>query len=183
MDKEIEALRDRVAALDGVVTRNQAILDIHDVLARYSRALDWIDAEMLESVFFDDAEIEYGLFRGNGRDFKAFLIEFEKTVARRWHFTSQLKIQLDGDSAEVESYNFTVSSDRVAPGEGSGIMHFYGFYLDRLVRREGRWGIIYRKHLQVSGAALQEISAEGPFALLNQIGMADTSHPDYRKLG
>ena len=38
---------------------------IIDVLARYSRTLDWLDDEGQASCFWPDAAIDYGFFRGS----------------------------------------------------------------------------------------------------------------------
>lgn len=182
MPGDTEQLSARLDRIESELAVHRDILAIQDVLTRYSRALDWLDAKMIEDIFFDDAEIDYGFFKGNGKDFKPLLIEFERGIGRRWHFTSQIKIALDGDRAEVESYNFSVASEQVSPGEGTRIMQFFGKYIDRLERRGGRWGIARRHHLQVSGVVTEEVAITGDLALLNQIGPATPEHPEYRSL-
>lgn len=172
----------RLSALEDEVGRQRDIAEIHDVLARYSRALDWLDDAMLETVFYDDAEIDYGFFKGSGKDFKPALMELEHSIGRRWHFTSQIKVDLNGDAAEVESYNLALSLPDVAPGDGAQYAIFFGFYKDRLLKKGGKWGIIARKHIQVAGAPLTEMSIEGDMGLLNQIGQTSSSHSDYRRL-
>lgn len=172
----------RLEAVEAELAEHRDILAIHDMLARYSRALDWLDDAMLETVFYNDAEIDYGFFKGSGKDFKPVLMELEHGIGRRWHFTSQVKIDLQGDSADVESYNLSLSLPKVEPGDGEQYAVFFGFYKDRLLKRGGKWGIIARKHLQVAGAPLAEISIDGDMGLLNQIGQTLPSHPDYRRL-
>ncbi|NIP13320.1 MAG: hypothetical protein GWM88_00700 [Pseudomonadales bacterium] len=179
---EIEQLGAQVAALEEELARLKDLHAIEEVLARYSRALDWLDDAMLETVFYDDAEIDYGFFRGTGKDFKKSLMELEHGIGRRWHFTSQIQIDLDGDSADVESYNLSLALPEVQPTDGGEYSVFFGFYKDRLVKRGGKWGIIARKHIQVSGAPLAEVALEGDMGLLNQIGLTSPSHPDYRRL-
>jgi hypothetical protein len=51
------------------------VIEIQDVLVRYARALDWLDDEMLRTAFFDDAEIDYGFFRGSFREFAPILMQ------------------------------------------------------------------------------------------------------------
>lgn len=179
---DVGRLSERVATLEEELGRLKDLHEIQDVLVRYSRALDWLDDAMLESVFYDDAEIDYGFFRGNGKDFKKALMELEHGIGRRWHFTSQLKIDLNGESAEVESYNLSLALPEVEPRDGGEYSVFFGFYKDRLLKRGGKWGIIARKHIQVSGAPLAEVALEGDMGLLNQIGLTSPSHPDYRRL-
>jgi hypothetical protein len=177
-----EATAARLAALEAEVSRLRDVQAIHDLLARYSRALDWLDDAMLDTVFYDDAEIDYGFFRGSGRDFKPRLMALEHSVPRRWHFTSQVSIALDGDAAEVESYNLSLAVPRLEPQGGGEYAAFFGFYKDRMLKRGGRWGIIARKHLQVAGAPLAEMAMEGDMGQLNQIGRTGADHPDYRRL-
>ena len=172
----------RLAVVEQELARQTDLIAINDLLTRYSRALDWLDDAMLDTVFYDDADIDYGFFKGSGKDFKPRLMEVEHGVGRRWHFTSQVKIDLDGDEADVESYNLSLSLPESTPGDGTPYSIFFGFYKDRVLKRKGKWGIIARKHLLVSGAPLAEISMGGDMSMLNQIGMTGPNHPDYRRL-
>jgi hypothetical protein len=179
---EMDDLLARLAAVERELGDQKDLRAIEDLLARYSRALDWLDDAMLDSVFYDDADIDYGFFKGSGRDFKPRLMEVEHSVGRRWHFTSQLKIDLNGDEAEVESYNLSLSLPDEKPADKAPYAIFFGFYKDRVLKRGGKWGIIARKHILVSGAPLAEIAMDGDMGLLNQIGMTGPNHPDYRPL-
>jgi len=64
---DVNALVQRIERLERELARHRDLIEIQDVLTRYSRALDWLDADMLSTVFFDDAEIDYGFFKGSGR--------------------------------------------------------------------------------------------------------------------
>jgi hypothetical protein len=182
MSTDTSNLLSRLAALEAEVSRVRDERAIEAVLARYSRALDWLDDDQLRAVFFDDATIDYGFFRGTGAQFRPVLMEVERTAGRRWHFTAQVKIALSGDTAEVESYNFSVASSSAAPMAGGTLAHFYGYYKDRFERRGGAWGIASRKHLLIGIANLPEAALEGPMAALNAIGPTSPQHPDYRRL-
>lgn len=182
MAPELSALLQRVEQLESELARMRDIHAIEDLVLRYSRALDWLDGDALEEVIFDDAEIDYGFFRGSGRDFKPVLMQIERTTPRRWHFTSQVKVHLQGEFADVESYNFSIGTTALVADESSRAMHFHGYYHDRVARRGGRWGIIRRKHLLVGAVSLAEIPLEGQFAQLNKIGYASLQHPDHRPL-
>jgi hypothetical protein len=179
---ETPDIHERLRALESEVSELRARRDIEDVLARYSRALDWLDDAMLETVFYDDAEIDYGFFQGTGKEFKPLLMQVERTAGRRWHFTAQIKIELNGDSAEVESYNLSIATEPVRADPPAEFDQFFGYYVDRLERRNGRWGIIRRKHLLLTAAKVHESRLDGPFALLNAIGPTSPQHPDYRRL-
>ena len=168
LEREVGELRDRRA--------------IEDVLTRYSRALDWLDDAMLDGVFYDDADIDYGFFRGDGKAFKPLLMDVERSVGRRWHFTAQIKIALDGDVAEVESYNLSMAAPTASAQPPAEFTQFVGYYLDRLERRKGRWGIARRKHLLITASSVRETPLDGAMSALNAIGPTSTRHPDYRRL-
>lgn len=182
MSETEQALSARLAALESKLAAMQDRQEVEDVLIRYSRALDWLDDAAIEDVFWDDAEIDYGFFKGNGKVFKPYLMALEHQVGRRWHFTSQVKVKIDGDFADVESYNFTVAAETVQSAHNAELMHFYGLYIDRMERRNGRWGIIRRRHLHVGGAIVPESPLAGEFAELNQIGLTSPEHPEFRRL-
>lgn len=173
------ALIERIERLERDVARQRDLLQIQDVLTRYSRALDWLDDGLLASVFFDDAEIDYGFFRGRGREFRDVLMKLERECGKRWHGATLPTIQLDGDRARVETYQFSVSTPPGAASPQPGLIHAFGFYADVMERREGRWGIAARKHLLVAGNATPDISGDGLFGTLNHVGTTSPAHPDY----
>ena len=112
-------------------------------------------------------------------EIRPLLMQVERTYGRRWHFTSQVEIHLAGDRADVRSYNLSVASVPVSPVPPADLGMFYGWYVDRMEKREGRWGIAARKHLLLAGTSVREIALDGPMAVLNQVGEATPAHPDY----
>jgi hypothetical protein len=180
-DVDLSALQDRVRTLELQISRERDLRAVEYVLVRYSRALDWLDDKALEQVFWDDAEIDYGFFKGSGKEFRPVLMQVERSVGRRFHFTSQVKIALTGDVAEVESYNISLACESVEASD-KPILQFFGFYLDRIERREARWAIARRKHLHLAGSSIPEVAMGGPLASLNKIGETSTSHRDFRDL-
>ena len=179
---DVAALTARIEKLEREVAHHRDMLEIQDVLTRYSRALDWLDDGMLRTAFFDDAEIDYGFFRGSFREFAPILMQVERDAGRRWHMTTQVKIHIDGDTAEVESYNLSLSTPAVESVPPADIAHFYGYYVDRMQRRNGRWGIVRRKHLLLGMTSVREVALEGPMSVLNKIGPTSTQHADFRRL-
>ena len=179
---DVAALTARIDRLEREVAHHRDVLEIQDVLARYARALDWLDDDMLRTAFFDDAEIDYGFFRGSFREFAPILMQVERDVGRRWHMATQVKIHIDGDTAEVESYHLSLATPAVESVPPADIAHFYGFYVDRMQRRNGRWGIVRRKHLLISMTSVREVALEGPMGVLNKIGPTSTQHTDFRRL-
>lgn len=182
MQNQLKDLAARLKQVEDGLAGHRDLLAVQDVLTRYSRALDWLDDEMLNTVFYDDAEIDYGFFKGDGKAFKKLLMEVERSVGRRWHLTAQLKIDISGEIAEVESYNFALAAESVSPPPPADILQFFGFYIDRLAKRDGKWGIIRRRHLLVAGLKAPEVPLDGVFADLNKIGATSPSHREYRRL-
>lgn len=176
---DLAALTARIDQLERELARRRDLEEIHAVLERYARAVDWLDEELLASVFWDDAEIDYGFFKGTGRDFRPVLMGVERSIGKRWHTAPNVAISLDGDVAHVASYQFSVSHVPGAPEPHTELMHAYGYYLDRMERRGGRWGIARRKHLAVGGTMLPDVGSGGMFAVLNHLVGGSPAHPDY----
>jgi len=95
----------------------------NETLTRYCRALDWLDADALKTVFTADAEIDYGFFRGRGDEFIPVVMDIECRFLRRWHLIANAIIQVTGDSAEGESYGLAAA---VAEREGRMATDVFG---------------------------------------------------------
>jgi len=173
----------RIALLEYKVAEVADKQAIHDVLNRYARALDWLDEKRLDRVFFDDAVIDFGFFKGTGEDFKPVVMDVERNLGRRWHQTTQASINLRGDFADVESYGIAFgSSDSVAVAD-SELGLYVGYYQDKFAKRDGEWGIIYRKYIMVSAIMMQEMLLDGDLSVMHKIGKASVNSPDYRDVG
>lgn len=177
--QDLAALAARIEKLELELAQRRDRDEIHAVLERYSRAVDWLDAELLATVFFDDAEIDYGFFKGNGKDFRPLLMDIERSIDKRWHSAPNVSIRLFGDVANVASYQFSVSGVPGAPRPQADLMHAYGFYLDRMERRDGLWRIARRKHVAVGGTIIPGVGSDGMFAVLNHLVDASPAHGDY----
>lgn len=173
-------LLERITALEAQMATIADHAAIGDVLTRYARACDWLDDALLETVLFDDAEIDYGFFKGNGKAFKPLLMTIERNIGRRWHLSLQHSIAINGDRAAVASYQLAYSVGATAPDPKVDLLVNVGYYIDEMVRREGHWGIIRRQHLQVTSAALKEAQVEGVLGQLNHIGTTSNTHPAYQ---
>ena len=151
-----------------------------EVLTRYCRALDWLDGEALKKVFAADAHIDYGFFRGRGDAFILAVMEVEHSFERRWHFVANAIIQVNGDTAEAESYGLAAA---VSTKEGHTTTHvFGGRYLDRLTQRDGQWLITWRQYvLDWQQTFEAEAAAEAIPGMLSSTGFTPT-HSLYRKL-
>jgi hypothetical protein len=128
-------------ALAGLIAKDE----IRDVLLRYCRGIDRRDRRLLRDSFHLDALDNHGNFRGTGFEFVDWAIE---RLARRpqvtTHVVTNALIDLDGESANVESYFIGVHV--IVEADGRHVTHeFHGRYLDRFERRDGRWAISRRQ--------------------------------------
>ena len=82
--------------------------EIRDILARYARAIDRLDVDLLKSCYHPDSYDDHGHFKGNGHEFADFIIE---SLRGRCHATSHVVTNIlveldptDHDRATGESY-------------------------------------------------------------------------------
>jgi hypothetical protein len=134
---DIEALAKEVRYL-------RDLREIEDCIYRYCRGLDRLDREMALSAYHPDAKDD----RGHGKvrtavEFVDFVFELLKKSKGTAHCMTNIRVDIDGDVAHAESYVtfhvWALEDDHVALGSAR--------YLDRLERRNGKWGIAYREAL------------------------------------
>ncbi|MFA7584971.1 MAG: nuclear transport factor 2 family protein [Novosphingobium sp.] len=121
---------------------------IGDVIHRYSRSMDRIDAELGYSVWHEDGTADYGSwFKGTGRGFIDWVCGYHRTLAGQFHQVSNISITLDGDRAGSETY---VTVALLEGPSATGTMQMTtgrGRYVDRWSLRAGRWAIDHRQYV------------------------------------
>jgi hypothetical protein len=126
----------------------QALLDkqeIYEVLARYLRAVDRGDVESIAACYLPDATEDHGgVFSGTAHDYLLSITGIlTHPRTRTLHCMTNVLIDLDGGSAQVESYVTTFTKVRTPQGHGHS---FVGArIIDRMERRDGSWGIAHRR--------------------------------------
>ena len=146
---------------------------ITELIHRYCRSMDRIDAELGYTIWHDDAEVDYGAtYRGSGRGFIDFVCELHQRALSHSHQISNVLIELDGDRAGSESY--VTASLRMSNGGKLQQVTVWGRYIDRWSRREGRWGIDRR----VTVIDFDEVRDVVPLSAAS-IGRRDASDPSY----
>jgi hypothetical protein len=114
---------------------------IHDCLMAYSRGVDRLDRELLLSVYHPDAIDDHGVFVGTPEAFADWGVAMHTaTHLSHQHCIFNESVDLDGDTAHVESYYMFVGLNRT----GTPLAMSGGRYLDRFERRDGRWAIAAR---------------------------------------
>lgn len=167
--------------------RLQELLDkqeIGEVIQRYCRTLDWLDAAGQASCYWPDAHIEYGFFTGNAQDFLPVVMETETGLARRWHMLSQPLIRFHSPtSASSECYGIFGGGRMQEDGSIAGDM-IGGRYLDEWEKRENEWRISARKYIVDWKSPLtnQPLFEPDPNFPLPTLKIHASGHPEYREL-
>ena len=112
---------------------------IRDVMTRYARSNDRRDFHLMASTFTIDAYANYGQWEEHGVDNIVNRLTYPRPH-RATHFMGDQDVQIDGDSANVETYAIVCS--RV---EGTESMSMSGLrYQDKMVRQNGQWLVQHR---------------------------------------
>jgi len=114
------------------------------LLHAYGRAVDWQDETGLTELFWPDAQVDLGFFKGTGPEAVAFLMANAAASERRFHATSNAVLDIAGDQAQADSCCITHAVGADEQGL-HGWQIFFGRYLDRLERRNGEWRFAERR--------------------------------------
>lgn len=117
---------------------------IREVLADYARGVDRRDYELIRSAYFEDAFDDHGNFTGSR---EAVVEKVSKDpmgmfVDSSMHHLGNIRIELELDTAKVESYFVAYSTQIV--GTQEFLTMRAGRYVDRFECRHGRWAIAHR---------------------------------------
>ena len=115
--------------------------EIRELLARYCFALDDDRFEEMAALFTPNGVWETAFGTGTGRD---GIVAQARSIAtgvrpKRVHLTTNIVIDLHGDSATARSNWALIQNSDAGPVIGSG-----GAYADRLVQVDGRWFFQHR---------------------------------------
>lgn len=131
MDQEVQEFVDRAK--------------VRDCIERLARGEDRRSAEIITACFWPDAKVDLGIFLGSFDEYLAYVVPGADSIPVTLHTLGQSLIELDGDTARVESH--VTSYHRVDMGEEERDLVLGGRYLDRLEKREGEWRIAARTML------------------------------------
>lgn len=149
---------------------------ITDVIHRYCRAMDRIDAQLGYPVWHEDGEADYGvIYRGSGRGFIDWVCDVHRTMLATSHRVTNLFINLEGDRAGSETY--IIATLRRMDGKRLLQTSAWGRYLDRWSRRAGRWAIDRRIYVH-DFDEVREITETA----LAGTGRPDNGDPSYQVL-
>jgi hypothetical protein len=151
---------------------------ITELIYRYCRAMDRVDAELGYTIWHDGAVADYGegIYQGSGRGFIDYVCEQHRQLLVHSHQVSNIIIDLDGDRAGSEAY-VTATLRRMAGSQLKQIS-VWGRYVDQWSRRDGRWGIDKRVAI-IDFDEIRDVVALSPC----DRGRRDRSDPSYAVLG
>jgi len=119
--------------------------EIYDLVCTYMRALDRLDAELMRSVFHEDATVDYGFFKGSAPDFVDFAQFALKEHLANHHMIGQANIRVNGDTGAGEIY-----FQAFHKVETDGVLNdlfVCGRYIDRCEKRDGVWKFSFRSEV------------------------------------
>ncbi len=112
-------------------------------IARLARGEDRRDAAYISASYWPDSVTDYGVFKGNFDEYLAWVVPGADAISNTQHHIGQSHIELDGDSARVETQ--VISYHRIDYGnkdEHDTVIG--GRYLDVFEKRDGDWRIASR---------------------------------------
>jgi hypothetical protein len=164
----------------------QALIDrqaIADLIARYSRTLDWLDDEGQAGCYWPDAAIDYGFFRGTAAEFVPVVMAIERQSRRRWHLLTSLSLTFrSATEASGECYGLATGV-RESDGVWAGTL-YGGRYLDDYAKRGHEWRISARRYVMDWRLPLpdQPGSEPNPDFPLPILEIMASGHPLYRPM-
>lgn len=130
-------------ALDPVIQELVDKAGIREVMMRYARGIDRRDMDLIASTFTPDAYAKYGARESQGRDnvvrnLRASITRYDRST----HSMGNQEIQIDGDTAVVETYALDYLLYTI---EGTQYQSTGGLrYEDKMVRHDGGWLVQHR---------------------------------------
>ena len=166
---ELDAMR--LKALDEMLAREE----IRQCLLRYTRGIDRHDTALVASAYHADAIDDHTDYIGPSSGLGAHANAVHDTIwEAHQHFVTNTTIDLDGDTAHVETYFLVVGRRK----QNTSTDIHGGRYADRFEKRDGRWAIAARVCVYEWSAR-----AEDAVAQLQSwpLGTHDASDPSYMR--
>jgi len=142
-------------------------LALQELCAKYSRAVDRRDFDLLRSLYAEDSTDEHGsMFAGGGDDFVDYVSRTVTRFESTSHYIVNTLFAVDGDRAEGEIYK--INYHRTFPPERIEIITGSRSH-DRYAKRDGVWKFTYRgivldwaRQTPVDDAAYTHFAAGSP---------------------
>ncbi len=176
--------------IENLAAQLQELLDkqaIQELIARYSRTLDWLDDQGQADCYWPEAPVDYGFFKGTAAEFVPVVMAVERSTGRRWHLLASLQVKLTSPTTAIgEVYGVAVglmragaNNDGVEPYRGN---MYGGRYLDEYEKRGDEWRISSRRYIMDWTKPMpdQPDASPRPDFPLPMLDLRESGHPDYR---
>lgn len=152
-----------------------SIAEIRAVQERYCRGIDRADPDILRTVYWEDAQDDHGVFRGDREEYIAWVMPVvRERFAALQHVLGQTYTELHGDFAYTETYfvQHSLRPDGAAYASP-------GRYIDRLERRNGEWRVLERQTMMSFFYPTEIADADKHAAAGFPAGTMDHEDPSY----
>tara|TARA_B110000014_G_scaffold264474_1_gene266540 strand:- start:12827 stop:13351 length:525 start_codon:yes stop_codon:yes gene_type:complete len=126
----------------------KSILEIQQLVCKYSRAIDRRDFKLLSQLYSKGSEDHHGgMFKGSGEDYVTWVEEALKQTTHTSHQIFNHLIELDPDNnsyAEGEVYTLNVHIMKDSMGKDVNLSTG-SRYLDKYTKTTKGWQFLYRK--------------------------------------
>lgn len=180
---------DRLARLEGAVDQLQSREEIRERLYSYARAVDRGDLALLRDCYHPGAKDIHWVFIGDATAFADYIMPQMQQYFSVRHCITNIKIEIDGERAFVESQYWAVLRLPCAEQSEAYIeQEAFGRYLDIWERRsehsqEAVWKIAFRR-LVDDGASVRRVADQGGLErVADRSGQPDRSDPVYLGFG
>jgi hypothetical protein len=115
---------------------------IRTCIVHLAQGEDRRDAARISASYWPDSETDCGVFKGSFDEYLAWVVPGADAITNTQHVLGQSVIELDGETAKVETH--VISYHRVDMGAGEQDTCIGGRYLDTMEKRDGQWRIAHR---------------------------------------
>ncbi len=133
-----DALTQDVLTIEAVIAKQA----IHDLNARYCRAVDRCDTPLMQSIWHPDATVDVGVFAGSAADYAEIITQPNDVMERSFHAVTNELYNIDGEAAEGEAY-VTAAVTLIEDGEKVERL-VGGRYIDKFVKHDSQWKFYHR---------------------------------------
>lgn len=119
--------------------------DIRAAAHRYSRGIDRLDLELMQSAYWPDGTDDHGTFIGNAHAFCTRTVTSHARFASTMHCILNHHIELDPDGVTGHGEVYSIVHLQSYDEAGAAVLDTWGGrYLDTYERRDGEWRILHR---------------------------------------
>ncbi|MDD3352072.1 nuclear transport factor 2 family protein [Zoogloea sp.] len=150
--------------------------------ARFARALDRADRDLLAGLWAAGAQVEDGAFAGPASEYVAAAVN-PAGLERSFHSISNEFFLIEGDKARGEVYVINVATWNKEGGKTDTLIG--GRYVDEYARVEGAWKFARRTFIHEWNMSFPTTAVwdEGLFGMIKLRGLRSKDDPIYTVLG